>query len=205
MVLYCLFWFILMSNAPCAIEFDTAVLEARKMGKHKDLSMSDKVQIVIARWMGQIISRTVAIWAFSQSAGVSIYQKWSKKGTVVNQWQCHGWPRLIDAGGSEGWPVWSDPTDKLLLLKLLKNLMLVLTERCQNTQCITVHCIWDLFQCATKQKLFMMVWGAHQQVWCVDLASKFPRSPIEMWDVVDKQVWSIEAPPRNLQDLKDLL
>lgn len=27
--------------------------------------------------------------------------------------------------GSEGWPVWSDPTDELLWLKLLKKLMLV--------------------------------------------------------------------------------
>ena len=32
--------------------------------------------------------------------------------------------------GSEGWPVWSDPTDELLWLKLLKKLMLVLIERC---------------------------------------------------------------------------
>ena len=44
--------------------------------------------------------------------------------------------------GSEGWPVWSNPTDKLLLLKLLKKLMLVLIERCQNIQCITVCCVW---------------------------------------------------------------
>ncbi len=42
---------------------------------------------------------------------------------------------------SEGWPVWSDPTDELQL-KLLKKLMLVLMERCQNTQCITDCCIW---------------------------------------------------------------
>ena len=32
--------------------------------------------------------------------------------------------------GSEGWPAWSNTTDKLLLLKLLKKLMLVLIERC---------------------------------------------------------------------------
>ncbi|KAK3506915.1 hypothetical protein QTP70_031190, partial [Hemibagrus guttatus] len=43
---------------------------------------------------------------------------------------------------SEGWPVWSDPTDELLLLRLLKKLILVLIERCQNTQCITVCCVW---------------------------------------------------------------
>ena len=35
--------------------------------------------------------------------------------------------------GSEGWPMWSDPTE-LLLLKLLKKLRLFLIERCQNTQ-----------------------------------------------------------------------
>ncbi|KAK3525586.1 hypothetical protein QTP70_000443 [Hemibagrus guttatus] len=33
---------------------------------------------------------------------VSIYQKWSKEGTVVNRRQGHGRPRLIDAPGKEG-------------------------------------------------------------------------------------------------------
>ena len=42
---------------------------------------------------------------------------------------------------NEGWPGWSDPTDELLELKLLKKFMLVLIERCQNTQCIAVWCI----------------------------------------------------------------
>ncbi|KAK3518741.1 hypothetical protein QTP70_010398 [Hemibagrus guttatus] len=32
---------------------------------------------------------------------VSIYQKWSKEGTVVNRRQGHGRPRLIDAGGEQ--------------------------------------------------------------------------------------------------------
>ena len=44
--------------------------------------------------------------------------------------------------GSEGWPMWSDPTDDALLPKLLKKLMLVLLDRCQNTQCIAVCCVW---------------------------------------------------------------
>lgn len=26
-----------------------------------------------------------------------------------------------------------------------------------------------------------------------------------LWDVLDKQVWSVEEPPHNMQDLKDLL
>lgn len=40
--------------------------------------------------------------------------------------------------GSKDWLAWSDPTDKLQLLKLLKKCMLILIERCQNTQCIAV-------------------------------------------------------------------
>ena len=41
------------------------------------------------------------------------------------------------AKGSEGRPGWSDPTDELL-----KKFMLVLIERCQNTQGSAVWCIW---------------------------------------------------------------
>lgn len=43
--------------------------------------------------------------------------------------------------GSKGWPVWSDPTEELLLLKLLKKLMLLLIERCKKIECIAVSCI----------------------------------------------------------------
>ena len=38
--------------------------------------------------------------------------------------------------GSEGWPVWFDPTDELLLLKLLKRLMLTLMDAYKE---YTVH------------------------------------------------------------------
>ena len=38
----------------------------------------------------------------------------------------------------QGWPVWCNPTDELLLVRLLKKLLLLLIERCQNTQGITV-------------------------------------------------------------------
>ena len=76
------------------------------------------------------------------SAVVSVYQKRWKEGTVVNH------HRVIGGQGSlmhvvSGWPAWSDPTDELLLLKLLKKLMLVLIQRCQKTQCITVCCVWS--------------------------------------------------------------
>ena len=75
------------------------MLEAGKMGKHKDLSEFDKGQIVMARRLGQSISKTAALVGCSRSAVVSIYQKWSKEGTVVNRRQGHGRPRLIDARG----------------------------------------------------------------------------------------------------------
>ncbi|KAK3566282.1 hypothetical protein QTP86_030576 [Hemibagrus guttatus] len=56
-------------------------------------------QIVMARPLDQNISKTAALVGCSRSAVVSIYQKWSKEGTVVNRRQGHGRPRLIDGRG----------------------------------------------------------------------------------------------------------
>ncbi|KAK3538280.1 hypothetical protein QTP70_034608 [Hemibagrus guttatus] len=50
--------------------------------------------------LDQSISKTAALVGCSRSAVVSIYQKWSKEGTVVNRRQGHGRPRLIDARGA---------------------------------------------------------------------------------------------------------
>ncbi|ROI16199.1 Short-chain dehydrogenase/reductase 3 [Anabarilius grahami] len=72
-------------------------VKAGKMGKRKDLSEIDKGQIVMARRLGQSISKTAALVGCSRSAVVSIYQKWFREGTVVNRRQGHGRPRLIDA------------------------------------------------------------------------------------------------------------
>ncbi|KAK3528491.1 hypothetical protein QTP70_000311 [Hemibagrus guttatus] len=69
------------------------------MGKRKDLSGSDKGQIVMARRLDQSISKAAALVGCSRSAVVSIYQKWSKEGTVVNRRQGHERPRLTDARG----------------------------------------------------------------------------------------------------------
>ncbi|ROL48053.1 hypothetical protein DPX16_18653 [Anabarilius grahami] len=55
------------------------------MGKRKDLSEFDKGQIVMARRLGQSISKTAALVGCSWSAVVRIYQKWSKEGTVVDR------------------------------------------------------------------------------------------------------------------------
>ncbi|ROL52482.1 hypothetical protein DPX16_6166 [Anabarilius grahami] len=69
------------------------------MGKRKDLSEFDKGRIVMARRLGQSISKTAALVRCSRSAVVSIYQKWSKEGTVVNLRQGHWRLRVIDARG----------------------------------------------------------------------------------------------------------
>ena len=89
------------------------MLEAGKMGKRMDLSEFDKGQIVMARRLGQSISKTAALVGCSRSAVVRIYQKCSKEGTVVNLRKGHGQGLLMHVG-SEGWPVWSDQTDELL-------------------------------------------------------------------------------------------
>ncbi|KAK3564037.1 hypothetical protein QTP86_006947 [Hemibagrus guttatus] len=60
------------------------------MGKRKDFSEFDKGQILMVRRLDQIMSKTAALVGCSRSAVVSIYQKWSKEGTVVNQRQGHG-------------------------------------------------------------------------------------------------------------------
>lgn len=71
------------------------------MGKCKDLSDFDKGQIVMARRLGESISKTAALVGCSRSAVVLTYQKWSKEGQPVNRRQGHGRPRLIDADGEQ--------------------------------------------------------------------------------------------------------
>lgn len=63
--------------------------EARIMGKCKDLSKFDKGQIGMTRQVEQTIFKTASLVGHSQSAVVSIYQKWSTEGTVVNSDICH--------------------------------------------------------------------------------------------------------------------
>ena len=65
------------------------VIEAGKMGKCKDLSDFDKGQIVMARWLGQSISKIAALVRCSWSAVVSTYQKWSKEGKAKNRRKGH--------------------------------------------------------------------------------------------------------------------
>ena len=68
------------------------------MGKHKDLSEFDKGQIVMARCLGQSVSKTAALVGCSRSAVVSL-SNLSKVVQRSNRRQGHGRPRLIDARG----------------------------------------------------------------------------------------------------------
>ena len=83
------------------------------MGKRKDLSNFDKGQIVMARRLGQSISKTAAFVGCSQSAVADTHQKQSKEGKAVNQQQGHGQDSLMRMG-SKGWPMWYNPTNELL-------------------------------------------------------------------------------------------
>ena len=64
-----------------------------------------------------------------------------------------------------------------------------------NAPCHTAHIVREWFE--EHYEVFMVLyWPSNSP----DL------NPIEhLWDVLDQQVRSMEAPPRNLQDLKDLL
>ena len=55
------------------------------MGKRKDLSDFGKGQTVMARGLGQSISKTAGLVGFSQYAVVSTDQKWAKGGQPVNR------------------------------------------------------------------------------------------------------------------------
>lgn len=67
-------------------------LEARKMGKHKDLCDFDEGQIVMVRPPGQSISITTGLVGCFHHAVVTNYLKWSKEGQLVKQQQGHGHP-----------------------------------------------------------------------------------------------------------------
>ncbi|KAK3523466.1 hypothetical protein QTP86_033597, partial [Hemibagrus guttatus] len=111
--------------------------ETGKVNKCKDLSEFDKGQIVMARPLDQSISKTAGLVGCSRSAVVSIYQKWSKEGTVVNKQQGHGQPRLIDALGEQRLARVVLSNRRATVAQIAEEVNAVLIERCQNTQCMT--------------------------------------------------------------------
>lgn len=76
--------------------------------------MLEKVQIVVASWLGQTISRTTLF--FFVFFHYSIHIRWSKQGTGVTKGQHH---RSLIHLGSESLFLRSSPTDELSLFKFV--------------------------------------------------------------------------------------
>ena len=69
------------------------------------------------------------------ACGGQYLTKWSTEGTAVAWCQGHVPPRLIDAHGEQRLSRVVQLKRGATVAQLLKRLMLVLTERCQNTVC----------------------------------------------------------------------
>ncbi|MCI4384884.1 hypothetical protein PGIGA_G00043950 [Pangasianodon gigas] len=109
------------------------------MGKGKDLSDFDKGQIVMARRLGQSISKTAGLVGCSRYAVVSTYQKWSKEGQPVNQRESHGCPRLTD--------VCEERRLAHLVRSHRRATVVQVAEKVnagydRNTQCNAACCVW---------------------------------------------------------------
>ena len=107
------------------VVFKVDVLDAGKKGKHKDLSKFEEGKIAMATRLRRVTAtpKLPLLWGVP---GVP----WSvsiKSGPRKEQWwtgnRVTGGQASLMHVGSEGLPVLSDPTDELLLLKLLKKLM----------------------------------------------------------------------------------
>ncbi|KAF7662316.1 hypothetical protein LDENG_00238890 [Lucifuga dentata] len=96
----------------------------------------------MARQLGQNISKTAVLVWCSRSAVVSTYQKWSKERKLVNRRQGHGQPRFIDGHGERRLAHVVRSNRRATVAQISEKLMLALIERCQNTQCIAVCCVW---------------------------------------------------------------
>ena len=101
-----------------------------------DLNDLDKGQILMARQPGQSIFEAAGLAECSQC---TMYVPAKSGPRRDNQWTGN---RVMGARGclmctvSEGWPIWSDPTEELLLHKLLKSLMRNMIENCRDPVCI---------------------------------------------------------------------
>lgn len=154
------------------------MLEAGKMGKRKGLSESDTGQIVMSKRLGQRIFKTAALVGCSQSAVICIFKKWSKERTVVNRRQGHGWSRLVDS------------REELRLASMVRS-----------------NRLDTVAQIAEEVAKVAQWFEEHNEseVLCWPLNSPELNLINHVWDVVDKQVRSMEVPTLNLQELKDVL
>lgn len=84
-------WYILPSKVD--------VLEAGKIGNCKDLNESDNGQIVMARWLDQIISKLQLLWGVPGLQWTVSINSGPRKKQPMTQQQGHGQSRLTDARG----------------------------------------------------------------------------------------------------------
>ncbi|KAK3541656.1 hypothetical protein QTP86_034661, partial [Hemibagrus guttatus] len=116
---------------------------------------------------------------------VSVYQKWSKEGTVVNQRQGHGRPRLIDARGERR--LACVIRSNRLLLKLLKKLILVLIERSEYNafwRCVQAGATYLFVQLCKMLFLatFFPTWEGGAGVY--DFVGEFMKATVDMADLL---------------------
>ena len=120
--------------------------------------------------------------------------------------------------GSEGWPVWSDPTHELLTVAPgaeevnagsdIK--MSEYTVHCSLLRiwgCIAAHADPCLPPCHRAKMVQEWFKELNNELVVLTWSPNFPDlNPTKhLWDVQDKHVQSMEAPPRNLLDIDLLL
>ncbi|KAK3553900.1 hypothetical protein QTP70_012922 [Hemibagrus guttatus] len=161
--------------------------EAGQMGKHKDLSEFDKDQIVMVRPLDQSISKTAAL------VGCSWWSQYHALGNVLlgNLGSCH---------------IHVDVTlTRTTYLSIVADHVHTFMETVFPDGC-------GLFQRDNapchKAKMLQEWFDEHNNEF--EELTPPPNSPdlnpIErLWDVLDKQVPSMEAQSLNLQEVKDLL
>ena len=87
----------------------------------------------MARWLQLLWGVSGLHWSVSIKSGPRKEQWWTGNRVMGRQ-------DSLMRSGREGWPLWSDSNRQATVAKI--KLMPALIERCQNTQCITVCCVW---------------------------------------------------------------
>lgn len=89
-------------SGTCTSERSVLVVDISNVGevdRHKDLSVFDKSQIVVARRLSQSILETARFGWCPQSAVVNMYRQLSEERHTKNQWQGFRSPRFGDLWG----------------------------------------------------------------------------------------------------------
>lgn len=147
----------------------------------------------MARRLGKSFSKTAALMGFSWNAVVSIYQKCSKKVTVVNkrqsdaggEWRLARVVRPLSTAKSTNYGHVSSRTGPWSNGRRWSGLM----------NPIFFHITW-MASCAWVAYLYTLSWKQYSLAAVASFSRITPQS---------KQIGSMGAPPQNLRDWKDLL